>query len=44
LYAPVGAFVVYGQPREGVVIVRVTLEKKAEAAGFLGAMAVRKAK
>jgi uncharacterized protein (UPF0218 family) len=44
LHAPVGAFVVYGQPREGVVVVRVTSEKKAEAAAFLGAMAVRKAK
>jgi uncharacterized protein (UPF0218 family) len=44
LHAPEGAFVVYGQPREGVVVVRVTSEKKAEAAAFLGAMAVRKAK
>jgi uncharacterized protein (UPF0218 family) len=44
LYAPVGAFVVYGQPHEGVVVVKVTSEKKAEAAAVLGAMAVRKAK
>jgi len=45
LYAPLGALVVYGQPSEGIVVVRVTVEKRAEAAGFLKAMeVVRKAK
>ncbi len=41
-YAPLGGIVVYGQPRVGVVVVRATAEKKAEAAGFLAAMAVGK--
>jgi len=37
--------VVYGQPREGIVIVKVTPEKKARVADFLKAMkSVRKAK
>lgn len=45
LYAPENSFVVYGQPREGVVVVKVTLEKKAEVAEILKAMEhVRKAK
>ena len=45
IYAPVKSLVVYGQPREGIVIVRVTPEKKAEAMDFLKAMKnVRKAK
>ncbi len=45
LYAPLGALVVYGQPSEGVVVVRVTDAKRAEAAGFLKAMeVVRKTK
>ncbi|MGQ9625212.1 MAG: GTP-dependent dephospho-CoA kinase family protein [Candidatus Bathycorpusculaceae bacterium] len=38
LHAKENAFVVYGQPREGVVIVRVTPEKKAEITGILKAM------
>ena len=40
LYAPLGGLVVYGQPGEGVVVVRVTPEKRAEAAEFLKAMEV----
>ena len=42
LYAPEKSFVVYGQPYEGIVVVEVTAEKKAEAAKILKAMAVRK--
>ncbi len=38
LYAPKNALVVYGQPYEGIVIVKVTSEKKAEAENFLKAM------
>jgi GTP-dependent dephospho-CoA kinase len=44
LFAPKGSFVVYGQPYKGIVIVRVTPEKKTEAKALLNAMAVRKAK
>ena len=45
LYAPEGSFVVYGQPFEGIVVVKVTSEKKATAEEFLKAMKiVRKAK
>lgn len=38
LYAPENSVVVYGQPYEGIVVVRVTKEKKAEAAEILKAM------
>lgn len=38
LYAPENSFIVYGQPREGVVIVKATREKKAEVAEILKAM------
>ncbi len=45
LYAPENSLVVYGQPYEGVVVVKVTPEKKAEVAEILKAMEnVRKAK
>ncbi len=45
LYAPETSLVVYGQPYEGIVFVKVTPEKKAEAAKILKAMeTVRKAK
>jgi uncharacterized protein (UPF0218 family) len=45
LYAPEKSLVVYGQQYEGIVVVRVTPEKKAEAVGILKAMEViRKAK
>jgi uncharacterized protein (UPF0218 family) len=38
LYAPENAVVVYGQPYEGIVLVKVSPEKKAEALEFLKAM------
>jgi len=38
LYAPLNALVVYGQPHEGVVVVKVTQEKKAEADEILKSM------
>ena len=44
LYAPEGSFVVYGQPYQGIIVVKVTPEKKAEAKALLNTMAVRKAK
>jgi hypothetical protein len=44
LQAPKNALVVYGQPYEGIVVVKVTPEKKNEAQEILNAMAVRKAK
>ncbi len=45
LKAPDKSLVIYGQPHQGVVIVRVTSEKKTEAAAFLEIMEeVRKAK
>jgi GTP-dependent dephospho-CoA kinase len=44
LQAPKKALVVYGQPYEGIVVVKVTQEKKNEAQEILNAMAVRKAK
>ncbi len=45
MYAPEKSLVIYGQPHEGVVVVRVTSEKKAEAAALLELMEdVRKAK
>ena len=45
LYAPEKSLVVYGQPYEGIVVVKVTSEKKAGAMEILKAMkTVRKAK
>ena len=44
LYAPEEAWVIYGQPHEGIVVVKVTAEKKAEARALLEAMACSKAK
>jgi len=45
LYAPQNSFVVYGQPYEGIVIVKVTPEKKAEVSEILKTMeTVRKTK
>jgi hypothetical protein len=38
LYAPINAFVVYGQPNLGIVVVKVTPQKKAQAQEFLNAM------
>jgi len=36
--APLGSLVVYGQPNEGVVLVRVSAESKVSAEGLLGRM------
>jgi uncharacterized protein (UPF0218 family) len=45
LYAPENSLIVYGQPYKGIVVVKVTSEKKAEATEILKAMkTVRKAK
>jgi uncharacterized protein (UPF0218 family) len=45
LYAPEKSLVVYGQPYKGIVVVKVTSEKKAEAKEILKAMkTLRKAK
>jgi hypothetical protein len=38
LYAPENAFVVYGQPYSGIVVIKVTSEKKALVQEFLNAM------
>jgi GTP-dependent dephospho-CoA kinase len=38
LYAPQTAFVVYGQPHLGIVVIKVTSERKARAQEFLNAM------
>ena len=38
LYAPENALVIYGQPYSGIVVVKVTDEKKAQAENFLKAM------
>ena len=38
LYAPENALVVYGQPSKGIVAVKVTREKRAEAQNIFGAM------
>ena len=44
-FAPLGGLVVYGQPGEGLVVVRVTAEKRGEAWELLKGMEiVRKAK
>lgn len=37
-FAPENAFIVYGQPLEGIVVVRATLQKKAEVAEILEEM------
>lgn len=45
MYAPENAIVVYGQPYEGIVVVKATLTKKAEIAAILKGMeTARKAK
>jgi uncharacterized protein (UPF0218 family) len=45
LYAPENSFVIYGQPYEGIVVIKVTPQKKAEIADILKTMeTVRKAK
>lgn len=40
MFAPEGSFVVYGQPYEGIVVVKVSAEKKEEIAGILKRMEV----
>jgi uncharacterized protein (UPF0218 family) len=42
LFAPENAFVIYGQPYSGVVVVKVTLERKARVQEFLNAMKASK--
>jgi uncharacterized protein (UPF0218 family) len=41
-YAPENSFVVYGQPHEGMVVVKATKQKKEEVARILKAMEVAK--
>lgn len=38
IYAPVGSVVIYGQPHEGVVVVKVTEEKKRETLSLISQM------
>ena len=38
LYAPENSYVIYGQPHEGIVMVKVTKEKKQEVSMLLNAM------
>lgn len=38
LYAPDNSYIIYGQPREGIVLIKVTPEKKIEAATLLRSM------
>lgn len=40
LYAPLGSFVVYGQPREGIVLIKVTSECKRRCAEIMRNMEV----
>ena len=42
LYAPENAFVVYGQPYRGIVVIKVTSKKKAQVQEFLNTMKVSK--
>ena len=42
LYAPENAFVVYGQPYSGIVVVKVSSERKARVQEFLNAMKASK--
>jgi uncharacterized protein (UPF0218 family) len=42
LYAPENSFVIYGQPHSGVVVVKVTSQKKGQVQEFLNAMKVSK--
>jgi GTP-dependent dephospho-CoA kinase len=42
LYAPKSTFVIYGQPYCGIVVVKVTVEKKAEVKQFLKEMKTSK--
>jgi GTP-dependent dephospho-CoA kinase len=40
LFAPENSLIVYGQPYEGIVVVKATPQKKAEASSFLKAMEI----
>jgi GTP-dependent dephospho-CoA kinase len=42
LHAPDNSFVIYGQPHSGIVVVRVTDQKKGQVREFLNAMKVSK--
>jgi GTP-dependent dephospho-CoA kinase len=42
LYAPENAFVVYGQPHSGIVVVKVTSKKRAQVQEFLNIMKASK--
>jgi uncharacterized protein (UPF0218 family) len=42
LYAPENAFVVYGQPHSGIVVVKVSSERRTRAQEFLNAMKASK--
>jgi GTP-dependent dephospho-CoA kinase len=42
LYAPKNSFVIYGQPHSGIVVVKVTDQKKGQVQEFLNAMKVSK--
>ena len=42
LYAPENAFVVYGQPHSGIVVVKVSSERRTRVQEFLKAMKVSK--
>jgi uncharacterized protein (UPF0218 family) len=42
LYAPENAFVVYGQPHSGIVVVKVSSERRTRAKEFLNAMKASK--
>jgi uncharacterized protein (UPF0218 family) len=42
LYAPENSFVVYGQPYVGIVVVKASVEKKAQVKGFLNEMKTSK--
>jgi len=44
LFAPNKSFVVYGQPKEGIVVVRVTAKKKAEVKSIIDEMEVANSK
>ena len=42
LYSPENAFVIYGQPYSGIVVVKVTFQKKAQVNEFLNTMKASK--
>jgi GTP-dependent dephospho-CoA kinase len=40
MHAPINSLIIYGQPHSGIVIVKVTSEKKGEVRGYLKAMKI----